>query len=204
MMCTFKTCFIPVLSADSQAFLYVPSLIIVVVPLGWEPGNSVWASGAPSACTTNAFIHKHFWLLVFSQGLAHIFPWFSWQRFVPLLLAPISLPCCHSCPHRAHSHPAQPPAGAGAGVKYFFHHLCWISALCYNWFFADVMKQAAFPPWMSVSIRDSVTSIRNPSSAELCRTSTVTVFFFPSFYFLPPPGPFSSTNGEISFKLGLD
>lgn len=28
------------LSADSQAFLSIPSLIIVVVPLGWEPGNS--------------------------------------------------------------------------------------------------------------------------------------------------------------------
>lgn len=61
-----------------------------------------------------------------------------------------------------------------------------------------------FTPWMSVSIRDSVTSIRNPGSAELCRSSTVTAFFFPSLYFLPPSGPFSSTNREISFKLGLD
>lgn len=97
-----------------------------------------------------------------------------------------------------------PPAGAEAGAECFFPHVCWISALCYNWFFADVRERAAFPPWTSVSIRDSVTSTRNPGSAELCRSPTVTAFFFPSFYSLPPPGPFSSTNGEISFKLGLD
>lgn len=140
----------------------------------------------------------------FPRDQSIFFPWFSWWRFVPMLSAPTTLPCCHSCPHRAHSHPAQPPAGAGAGAECFFPHVCWISALCYNWFFADVRERAAFPPWTSVSIRDSVTSTRNPGSAELCRSPTVTAFFFPSFYSLPPPGPFSSTNGEISFKLGLD
>lgn len=36
-----------------------------------------------------------------------------------MLLAPATLPCCHSCPHRAHSHPAQPPAGMGAAVSVF-------------------------------------------------------------------------------------
>ena len=121
-----------------------------------------------------------------------------------MLLVPMTLPCCHPCPRRAPSHPAQPPAGAGTGAEHSVPHLCWISALCYNWFFADVRKRPAFPLWTSVSIRDSVTSIRNPGSAELCRSHTETAFYFLFFYFLPPPGTFSSTNGEISFKLGLD
>lgn len=106
-----------------------------------------------------------------------------------MLLVPMTLPCCHPCPRKAPSHPAQPPAGAGTGAERLFPRLCWISALCNNCLFADVRKRPAFPRGrlsaLEIALPASETRVQQICAGAVQRQPFPFSFFISSLPLVP-------------------